>query len=462
MSEQPTRYRFGPRSTRGLLAGWRPGQLLAVALGATAGLGCLRTIGGAGGAVLALALTAAGVAAATWPVGGRPIESWLPIILRYATQAAAPREEAPWRPFLRRRPGRSLFSSLRVLPAASREGGPFAVVEDRDAHTWSAALTVGGSGFALLDEAGKEQAVSAWSGVLAALAAEERRLSRLQWITRTLPPREYDLGDLRGGGAEAEAYRDLLVEATPHLHERETLLVVTTEAPRSGRRRERSAVEVVVRLEELLSSLGARLASAGLLAGPPLDEAALSAAVGRSFSLSFREKATSPWPLGTEVRWGCLRTDAAWHACYWVAEWPRGEVGPSVLLPLLLSGRARRAVSLTMAPVPALRAVRRAERERTEGAADAELRRRHGFALTARAHAEQELRLRREAEIAAGHASYLFSGYVTVTAPDEESLERDCAEVEQSAALSQLELRRLFGSQREGFSCTLPTGRGCG
>lgn len=459
MTEESTRYRFGPRSTRGLLAGWRPGQLLAVALGATIALGCLRSVGGAAGAAFAMLFAAAGVAAATWPIAGRPLESWLPPLGRHVAAKALGGDEAPWRPLRHRRAG-ALFA-LRVLAPPDGDRPPFAVVEDRAARTWSAALPVGGNGFALLDEEGQHAAVSAWAGVLSALAAEERRLHRVQWVVRSLPARSAERDMPSGDGEPAAGYRLLLAEAKAHLCERETLLVVTTEAPRSGGRPSRAARESRERLRELLASLASRLSSAGLLTGPPLDEAALNAAIARSFSLELPERSGWPWPVGTEVRWGALRTDASWHACYWVAEWPRGDVAPSVLLPLFLSGRARRAVSLTMAPVSALRAVRRAERERTAGAADAELRRRHGFALTARARAEQELRLQREAEIAAGHASFLFSGYVTVTAADEESLERDCAEVEQSAALARLELRRLFGAQLEGFACTLPVGRGC-
>jgi hypothetical protein len=105
--------------------------------------------------------------------------------------------------------------------------------------------------------------------------------------------------------------------------------------------------------------------------------------------------------------------------------------------------------------------VRRAEHDRTSGAADAELRRRHGFAVTERARHEHETTARRERELAEGHASFRFSGYVAVTATDEHALASACGRVEQAAALAQLELHRLYGSQEEGLSFTLPTGRGC-
>ena len=67
----------------------------------------------------------------------------------------------------------------------------------------------------------------------------------------------------------------------------------------------------------------------------------------------------------------------------------------------------------------------------------------------------------RPRELAEGHAGYRYSGYVTVTESDEGALEHACGRVEQAAALAQLELRRLYGAQEDGYCCTLPTGRGC-
>ena len=116
---------------------------------------------------------------------------------------------------------------------------------------------------------------------------------------------------------------------------------------------------------------------------------------------------------------------------------------------------------MTMAPVAPLRAARRAEHDRTSGAADAELRRRHGFAVTARSRNEHEATTRREAELAQGHAAFRFTGYLAVTADDETALAAACGRIEQTAARSQLELHRLFGAQEEAYTCTLPTGRGC-
>jgi hypothetical protein len=154
------------------------------------------------------------------------------------------------------------------------------------------------------------------------------------------------------------------------------------------------------------------------------------------------------------------RADGAWHATYWVEEWPRVEVGPDVLAPLLLGAQGRRTASLVMAPVAPGRAAREVEAARTADLADDELRRRAGFLSTARRRRQADGVARREAELADGHGEYRFSGYVTVTAHDRPELDIACAEVEQAARRSHLELRRLYGQQEEAFGWTLPLGRG--
>ncbi len=469
MGDEAPRYRFGPRSTRGLVAGWRGGQIACVAVAAVVALGLLKSIGGAGGALAAVLVTVVGVAAAAWPIQGRTCESWAPTILRYGAARAADGHLAPWKATGRRR---GCVSRLEVRSMSGEGGRPLGVVEDREASTWTAVLAVGGTGFALAGELAQADAVAAWSGVLAALAAEGRGLRRVQWIARSYPvPLGVDRAWPGGSGARhargpRTAYESLVSEVTSSLWDREVLVGVTTAAPRSSigpGRREEAETTAARRLCDLLATLASRLSSAGLLPSPPFDERQLSLALRRSHDLAEPAGKTAyPFPLGVEARWAALRTDASWQATYWISEWPRGDVGPAVLLPLLLGDGARRTVSLILAPLPAVRAVRRAEHERTSGAADVELRRRHGFTVTARARREQESRSAREAELAEGHAAYLFSGYVTVSAGDEPSLASACAEVEQLAALSQLELRRLYGAQEEGWCCTLPAGRGCG
>ncbi|MGH2930736.1 MAG: SCO6880 family protein, partial [Solirubrobacteraceae bacterium] len=97
---------------------------------------------------------------------------------------------------------------------------------------------------------------------------------------------------------------------------------------------------------------------------------------------------------------------------------------------------------------------------RTADLADAELRRRGGFLSTARRTREAEVATRREGELADGHASFRFAGYVTVRAASREQLASACEVTEQAASQCRLELRRLYGDQERAFACTLPLARG--
>ena len=455
MAEEPPRYQIGPRSRRGLVAGWRGGQLAAVGAGLVTGVLLLRSLGGAVGALLALVVVGATVAFAAWPLAGRSAEQWAPVVASHlAHQLSVPR-----------RP-RGPLSTLELDEIPISVGGRrIGVVVDKAAGTWAAAVRVGGSGFALGDEADRARRVAAWSAVLAALAREGGALHRLQWVARCQPGGFDDAAEPEAAadrGIAAANYSSLLQHAVPGLWRHEVLVAVsvrTSSGP--GRRRGRETGE---RMIGELDALERRCVVAGLEVGGALSPEALAAVIRRSSAVAGAPIGVAdrwPWPLGVEAGWSSVRTDGTWHAVYWIAEWPRGGVGSGFLLPLLLEGGLRRTIAVTMAPVAPLRAARRAEHDRTSGAADAELRRRHGFAVTARSRNEHEATTRREAELAQGHAAFRFTGYLAVTADDETALAAACGRIEQTAARSQLELHRLFGAQEEAYTCTLPTGRGC-
>ena len=167
-----------------------------------------------------------------------------------------------------------------------------------------------------------------------------------------------------------------------------------------------------------------------------------------------------PWPMAIDAQWARARVDECWHATFWIAEWPRTDVGPDFLGPLLLVSEVRRAVSVVMEPIAPLQAARQVEQSRTADIADAEIRRRGGFLATARRRREEEVLVRREVELADGHAQFRFTGYVTVSADDPDELEEACGRVEQAAGQAGLELRRCYGDQGRAFACTLPLARG--
>ncbi|MBO0694335.1 MAG: hypothetical protein J2P58_15630, partial [Acidimicrobiaceae bacterium] len=250
----------------------------------------------------------------------------------------------------------------------------------------------------------------------------------------------------------------------PTTLEHECLVAIAVDGRRRSRSFGRGKNAVIGLLRREIRLLQGQLRSAELIAGEALDAPGLAGALRAAFEPGVRRRGPrrrpdAAWPLATDEAWSSVRVEGAWYATFWIAEWPRVEVGPDFLAPLLL-GRAEHTVSVTLSPVGAERARRQAEAARTAEAADEELRRRAGFLPTARRRREAEGVAQREAELADGHVEFRFSGYITVSGADPAALEAACAEIEQQAQQAGLDLRRLFGQQREAFTWTLPLARG--
>jgi hypothetical protein len=152
--------------------------------------------------------------------------------------------------------------------------------------------------------------------------------------------------------------------------------------------------------------------------------------------------------------------DQAVHAAYVVAEWPRLEVPPNWMEPLLLHAGGIRTIAVHYEPVAPSRSQRQVDRATVRLASDEEQRTRTGFRIGARHRRAQSETLDREAELVAGYGELEFTGFVIVTATDLDELERSAAEYEQVAAQSGMELRRLDGRHELALACALPIGRG--
>ncbi len=113
-----------------------------------------------------------------------------------------------------------------------------------------------------------------------------------------------------------------------------------------------------------------------------------------------------------------------------------------------------------MEPVAPARAQQEVLDARTNFLADQRLRDKAGYVSTAFRDAHGEALARREADLAAGHGEYRFTAYVTVSAPDPESLESTATNVIRLANRCKLRLWRLYGQQDLGFACALPLARG--
>jgi hypothetical protein len=468
-------------------------------------VGALRVLPIAAALVVAVVAVGASLALATWPVAGRTGDEWLPDVARHGTRVVLGRR---WREGPAASVGASSggpgkvkgpFSALRILQvdaggdhtvvtmggqsSSRRTGnGLAAVVHDPADRTYTAVMPASGPGFVLLGRHEKDRRVAGWAAALGALARQGTPVHRVQWVARTSPgesrnafsgpPRRDGFepaGQEYPAGPAARSYEELLDAAHPSMRRHQVLLAMSVRGARppmalrpAGAAEHATACAVLMRE---VADLRRRLSDADVDTAPALAPRALAAVMRAGFSSSrwsWPEECgtTWPWPVAGEVHWDAVRIDGTWHATYWVAEWPRTDVGADFLGPLLLAGDVRQSVAVTMEPLSPLEAARRTQQARTADVADAELRRKGGFLHTARRRREEEVLADRELELAEGHAPFRFSGYVTVSSDTQEQLEFSCARVEQAAGQAGMELRRCYGDQQRAFCFTMPLCRG--
>ncbi|MGH9075389.1 MAG: SCO6880 family protein, partial [Acidimicrobiales bacterium] len=205
---EQARYRFGPLERRGLIAGWRGGQVAVVTTSMVLAVGLLRAQRPPLDLVTALAAVLLGVAAATWPIGGRTADQWFPVVVAWALRLlSGQHRHVSSVPCLGGRaalvPGVAMGSTrsrgatcdlpaalrgCRLLSPPSAAGGlTLGVIHDARARTYTGVLAVSGTAFALLEPDERHRRVAAWSALLASLAREGSPVHRLQWVERDLP-----------------------------------------------------------------------------------------------------------------------------------------------------------------------------------------------------------------------------------------------------------------------------------
>lgn len=462
-------YTFDPLERRSVLLGLGPAQLGTLGAGALMALAAVVGLGGATGAAGAALAGGGAIAAACWPIDGRPPVAWAAVVIGWLVRRSrGPTLSAEPAGGARTRPAREASSRARPLappgialveaPSVAGEP-PMGVVRDHRAGTWAAVLEVSARSFPLLDADDQRRRLAAWGALLAGLARPGSPVARVQWAERVAPAdpdallRHLADRGIAGDSDAGRAYAELIAAAGPATEDHQTLLVL---AIRSRRARSEGPCTLLRREVHMVQG---QLRNAELTPSAALDPIALARAVRAGNDAAARRPGRGAWPLATDEDWSALRVDGSWHATYWIAEWPRVEARPDFLAPLLLAG-GRRTVSMTLAPVPSARATRDVESSRTARLADDELRRRAGFLATARRQRQEDGIVRREEELADGHAEYRFSGYVTVAGADRTALAQRCAEVEHAAQAAHLDLRRLWGQQAEAFTWTLPLARG--
>ena len=462
MTGERLTYRFGPLERRGILGQLRGGQAAAVAAGALAAIVVLDRAPTAAGAFLGTLLLAGALFVAFAPVGRRTTDEWIPVAvsfglrfvrgrLRFRSSAPAGGMTAAERPGPLRRLVRhpapdapAALRGVRIVEAPYRDH-PVGVVREQRGRRLTAVLACRVLAFSLLDPEGQERRLARWGLILAGAAGGAVR--RLQWIERTAPAQGDELArwlhderdpavPLRGTPI-IESYLELIGATTKAAQEHEVLIAVQIDARRVADRGHAAAMGALIEHTERVAQ--------GLEAAEP-DRDGLAEA--------------NAWPLGAREHWEQYASDGAVHATFWIGAWPRVDVSPMFMDALLGHSHVVRTVAVTFEPIAPDRSTREVEAAVTRDHADRELRHRFGQAETARHRQTEEATMRREAELAAGHAEVRLAGFVTVSGRDRDDLRRACSWTSEQAARARLELHRMYGQQAEAFAFTLPLCRG--
>ena len=495
MTGQRLTYRFGPVERRGLLGQLRAGQAAVVGAGAVSAIVALDRDPSAAGAFIAVLGLGVALAVAFAPVGRRTAQEWAPVALafgwlrlrgrhrfrsRMPTEGMLGTEETGRRRFRHPNPRPpAAVRGVRILDVPYRER-VIGVLSEPRRRRFTAVLACRVLAFSLLDPEAQERRLARWGLILAGAAGGSIR--RIQWLERTVPAQGDELArwlhDERDpavplrGTPMIESYLELIGTTTRAAHEHEVLIAVQIDPRRAGEGGREAALRTVVEQTErvaegleaaevsVLGALGSgQLARALRTAFDPYARAELAALEAADPTRDGLSEANA-WPLGASEHWEHYRSDGALHATFWIAEWPRSDASPMFMDALLGRSSAVRTVAVTFEPIAPERSTREAEAAITRDHADRELRHRFGQAETARQRQAEESALRREAELAAGHAEVRLAGFVTVTGRDKDDLRRACAEVHEQAVRARLELHRMYGQQADAFAFTLPLCRG--
>jgi hypothetical protein len=490
-------YRFGPLERRGILGQIRGGQAAAVAAGALAAIFVLDRAPTAAGAFVGTLLLAASMVVAFAPIGRRTADEWIPVALsfglrrirrRLSFRSRAPvagmvatERSGPLRRLLRhpRPDAPAALKGVRIVDAPYRDRS-IGVFSEHRGRRLTAVIACRALAFSLLDAEAQERRLARWGLALAGAAAGAVR--RIQWIERTAPAQGDELArwlhDERDpsvplrGTPMIESYLELIGTTTKATQEHEVLIAVQIDARRAPDRRPEPAARALIEETErvaqgleaaevtVLGALGAgQLARTLRTAFDPYARAELAAVEAAEPGREGLAEANA-WPLGAREHWEHYCSDGAAHATFWIGGWPRVDVSPMFMDALLGRSTVVRTVAVTFEPIAPARSTRDAEAAVTRDRADHELRHRFGQAETARQRQAQEAAMRREAELAAGHAEVRLAGFVTVSGRDRDDLRRACSEIHGQAARARLELHRMYGQQAEAFAFTLPLCRG--
>ncbi|MDJ1372416.1 hypothetical protein C7K25_13745, partial [Gulosibacter molinativorax] len=344
------------------------------------------------------------------------------------------------------------------------------MIHDPHNQTLTAIIAVSHPAFVLLDPSEQERRVATWGRVLAT-TCRSGRIARLQVCERTLPDggsglvewwRSHGTDD---GSWTSTVYRELIDRAGPAGERHATTISLALDlraAARQVRTNGGGIKGAAAVLRQEMTTLVTALRAAELTVGAWLTPAEVAVILRSAYDPATaallerhgdigRSLATAG-PVAVTESWDRLRSDSAHHAVLWISEWPRSQVYPGFLAPVLLSSGIQRSFSLVCTPIRSDQAARDIRKKKTELISDAAQRSKMGQIEDASQTAEYGDVLQQEADLTAGHGVLRYTGLISISAPTPEELDTAVAAIEQAAIQASCETRRLVGQQAQAFT----------
>lgn len=149
------------------------------------------------------------------------------------------------------------------------------------------------------------------------------------------------------------------------------------------------------------------------------------------------------------ISWDEMRIGANFGLGLSLSSWPPSAVAAGFALPMLRPAPPRRVVFMRLRSVSPKRALRGAQRHRSEALANAKMRANAGF-MTKTQDALGEVDLQRqEEELATGHSLYEHEFGVLLLAGSRSSLRKGVSELDLLASAAQVRLDKAYGRQLE-------------
>jgi hypothetical protein len=343
--------------------------------------------------------------------------------------------------------------------------------------TLTAIIEVTSPEFLLRDPADRNARVAGWGRVLAA-ATRTGAVRQVQLLERSIPddgtalaaytdthltrdPHQLELADV---------YTDLVGHLRGGADRHQAFLAITVDRAAAASRIKAAGGRIgglVAAWRQEYALLARLLPSAGLDVIDELSPSRIAEVVRTGYDpaavltlpAGVRLDLATAGPVAGREEWDHLRTDGAFHAVLWVAEWPNAHVPADVLWPVIFPPGVQRTLSLFYKPYTRTQSETAIRAKHSEIIQSSWLKDKLGRVETLADSKELDDVMSRESELLAGHGEVGLLGMITVTAPTLDDLEAAVTSVHAAATQASLDLRRVYGQQLQAFTvAALPLG----